>query len=85
MYGFWGEGHTWPLEVNPFPNYAVAEATFVSMLEHQLRCWKRTPLATNTQPDFSKVGNSELIDRTIRSGNWLRTDTIFIENEQIET
>jgi hypothetical protein len=45
---------------------------------------KRTPLVTNTQPDFSKVGNSELVDRTIRSGNWLRTDTIFIENEQIE-
>jgi hypothetical protein len=41
-------------------------------------------LATNTQPDFSKVGNSELLDRTVRSFNWLRTDTIFIENEQIE-
>jgi hypothetical protein len=24
------------------------------------------------------------VDRTIRSHNWLRTDTIFIENEQIE-
>ena len=47
--------------------------------------WKKTPLATNTQPDFSKVGNSELVDRTVRSGNWLRTDTIFIENEQIES
>ncbi len=46
--------------------------------------WKKTPLVTNTQPDFSKVGNSELVDRTIRGGNWLRTDTIFIENEQIE-
>jgi hypothetical protein len=31
------------------------------------------------------VGNSELVDRTVRSWNWLRTDTIFIENEQIET
>jgi hypothetical protein len=41
-------------------------------------------MLTNTQPDFSKVGNSELLDRTVRSGNWLRTDTIFIENEQIE-
>ena len=20
MYGFWGEGHTWPLETNPFPD-----------------------------------------------------------------
>ena len=43
-----------------------------------------TDLVTNTQPDFSKVGNTELVDRTIRSHNWLRTDTIFIENEQIE-
>ena len=85
MYGFWGEGHTWPLETNPFPDYPTAESTFVNMLEYQLLRWKKTPLATNTQPDFSKVGNSELVDRTIRSANWLRTDTIFIENEQIET
>jgi hypothetical protein len=84
MYGFWGEGHTWPLEKNPYPDYVTAEDTFVRMLDEQMNRWKRTPLATNTQPDFSKVGNSELVDRTVRSGNWLRTDTIFIENEQIE-
>lgn len=85
MYGFWGEGHTWPLKGNPFPDSGAAENTFVSMLQYQLQSWKKTPLLTNTQPDFSKVGNSELVDRTIRSFNWLRTDTIFIENEQIET
>ena len=84
MYGFWGEGHTWPLERNPFPDYATAERTFVRMLEQQLGHWKKTPLATNTQPDFSKVGNFELVERTVRSHNWLRTDTIYIENEQIE-
>ena len=84
MYGFWGEGHTWPLEKNPYPDYSAAEHTFVSMYEYQAARWKKTPLTTNTQPDFSKVGNSELVDRTIRGGNWLRTDTIFIENEQIE-
>ena len=85
MYGFWGEGHTWPFTDNPFPDSETAERTFVGMLERQLESWKRTPLATNTQPDWSRVGNSELVDRTIRSHNWLRTDTIFIENEQIET
>ena len=84
MYGFWGEGHTWPLERNPFPDFATADKTFLRMLEQQLMSWKNTPLATNTQPDFSRVGNASLVDRTIRSGNWLRTDTIFIENEQIE-
>lgn len=84
MYGFWGEGHTWPLETNPFPDSVTAENTFVSMLQYQVEHFKKTPLATNTQPDFSKVGNSELVDRTVRSLNWLRTDTIFIENEQIE-
>ena len=84
MYGFWGEGHTWPLERNPFPDYATAEATWVRMFETQLAHWKKTPLTTNTQPDFSKVGNFELLERTVRSHNWLRTDTIFIENEQIE-
>ena len=85
MYGFWGEGHTWPLEKNPYPDYRTAEDTFVKMLHVQSSHWKKTPLVTNTQPDFSKVGNSELVDRTIRQGDWLRTDTIFIENEQIET
>lgn len=84
MYGFWGEGHTWPFESNPFPEAVTAENTFVNMFQHQVERWKKTPLVTNTQPDFSKVGNSELLDRTVRSGNWLRTDTIFIENEQIE-
>jgi hypothetical protein len=84
MYGFWGEGHTWPLEKNPYPDYSTAENTFVRMFQHQNTRWRRTPLVTNTQPDFSKVGNSELVDRTVRSYNWLRTDTIFIENEQIE-
>jgi len=84
MYGFWGEGHTWPLPNNPFPDNPTAEKTFVEMFEYQAERWKKTPMLTNTQPDFSKVGNSELLDRTVRSCNWLRTDTIFIENEQIE-
>jgi len=84
MYGFWGEGHTWPFPNNPFPDYLTAERTWVNMLEVQLEEFKKTPLLTNTQPDFSRVGNSELLDRTVRSNNWIRSDTIFIENEQIE-
>jgi len=27
MYGFWGEGHTWPFANNPFPDYLTAERT----------------------------------------------------------
>jgi hypothetical protein len=84
MYGFWGEGHTWPFANNPFPDYVTAERTWVNMLEVQLENFKKTPLLTNTQPDFSRVGNAELLDRTVRSNNWIRSDTIFIENEQIE-
>jgi hypothetical protein len=84
MYGFWGEGHTWPFEGNPFPSQLVAERTLSAMFEMQLEHWTKVPLATNTQPDFSNVGNSDLVDRTMRTGNWLRTDTIFIENTQIE-
>ncbi len=84
MYGFWGEGHTWPFSNNPFPDYATAERTWVRMLEVQLQHFTRTPLLTNTQPDFSRVGNSEVLDRSVRSNNWIRSDTIFIENEQIE-
>jgi hypothetical protein len=84
MYGFWGEGHSWPYEGNPFLSNAVAQATMVRMLETQLRAWTKTPLATNTQPDFSNVGNAAVLDRTVRSNNWIRSDTIFIENTQIE-
>lgn len=84
MYGFWGEGHTWPFEGNPFPDYRTAENTCIAMFEHQAANWSRTPLVTNTQPDFSQVGNSEVLDRTVRTYNWLRTDTIFIENSQID-
>ncbi len=84
MYGFWGEGHTWPFANNPFPDYRTAERTWTHMLEVQLEHFKKTPLLTNTQPDFSRVGNSELVDRTVRSNNWIRSDTIYIENEQIE-
>jgi hypothetical protein len=84
MYGFWGEGHTWPFANNPFPDYLTAERTWMNMLEVQLEQFKKTPLLTNTQPDFSRVGNSEMLDRTVRSNNWIRSDTIFIENEQIE-
>jgi hypothetical protein len=84
MYGFWGEGHTWPFGNNPFPDYQTAERTWMNMLEVQLEHFSKTPLLTNTQPDYSRVGNSELLDRTVRSNNWIRSDSIFIENEQIE-
>ena len=84
MYGFWGEGHSWPFQGNSFPDYLTAERTFIDMFNHQSQNWTNTPLMTNTQPDFSQVGNAEILDRTIRSHNWIRTDTIFIENRQIE-
>jgi hypothetical protein len=54
------------------------------MLEVQLEHFTKIPLLANTQPDYSQVGNSEVVDRTVRSNNWIRSDTIFIENEQIE-
>ena len=85
LYGFWGEGHTWPFLNTPFPDYQTAERTWVKMMEVQLQHFTKTPLMTNTQPDYSRVGNSEVLDLTIRSHNWIRSDTIFIENEQIET
>ncbi len=85
LYGFWGEGHTWPFLNTPFPDYQTAERTWVKMMEVQLEHFKKTPLMTNTQPDYSRVGNSEVLDLTVRSHNWIRSDTIFIENEQIET
>ena len=84
MYGFWGEGHTWPYDGNNFESDQKAEETFLRIFDIQSKCWDKVPLLTNTQPDFSRVGNSAIVDKTIRTHNWLRTDTIFIENEQIE-
>lgn len=83
MYGYWGEGHSGSLP-SPFPSESVAQDTFLQMFHYQAGRWTRTPLATNTQPDMSHVGNAAVLDSTVRSHNWLRTDTIFIENEQIE-
>jgi hypothetical protein len=78
MYGFWGEGHTsnYP---NPFPDYATAEKTMVSMTAHQLETWKKTPLAVNTQPDISNTGNRRVLDMAMRAGAWLRSDSIIVE------
>ncbi|PWT92659.1 MAG: hypothetical protein C5B55_05915, partial [Blastocatellia bacterium] len=59
MYGFWGEGHTSNLP-NPFPDYLTAEKTFLDMTKLQLGLWKNVPLAVNTQPDISNVGNREV-------------------------
>src|SRR5215469_7749765 len=84
QYGFWGEGHTSNLP-NPFPDYVTAEQTFREMTAFQLQTWKRTPLAVNTQPDISKVGNDEILDLAMRAGCWLRSDSIIVEEPiQIE-
>lgn len=84
MYGFWGEGHSWPFEGSPFPDPITAQETWTEIFEMQRRHWDKTPLVTNTQPDIQRVGNAEILERTIRSGNWIRSDTIFIEPQQIE-
>jgi hypothetical protein len=84
MYGFWGEGHTSPFRNNPFPDYRTAERTWIGMLETQLAAWTKTPLMTNVEVDSSHVGNSEMLDRTIRTHNWIRSDTIYVNNEQID-
>ena len=33
MNSFWGEGHTWPFEGNPFSSQLVAERTWSAMFE----------------------------------------------------
>jgi hypothetical protein len=84
QYGFWGEGHTSNFP-SPFPDYPTAERTFVAMTERQLETWKKTPLAVNTQPDISNVGNRTVIDMAVRAGAWLRSDSIIVEEPiQIE-
>ena len=78
QYGFWGEGHTSDYP-NPFPDYPTAERTWLAMTEQQLMAWKKTPLAVNTQPDISNVGNRAVIDMAMRAGAWLRSDSIIVE------
>jgi hypothetical protein len=85
MHGFWGEGHTWPFEtISPFPDQVTGVETWLRIFSMQRSHWTRTPLVTNLQPDISKVGNDELVRRTLETGEWLRSDTIFIEPQQIE-
>ena len=78
QYGFWGEGHTSDYP-NPFPDRATAENTFVKMTQLQIDAWRKTPLATNTQPDISNVGNRTVLDMSIKTGCWLRSDSIITE------
>ncbi len=85
QYGFWGESHTGGLP-SPFPDYATAERTMMSMTRMQIESFQRAQLAVNTEPDISNVGNREVIDACVRSGAWLRSDSILVEEpEQIET
>jgi hypothetical protein len=85
MHGFWGEGHTWPFEsISPFPTIEAGVETWLRIFATQRAHWTKTPLVTNLQPDISQVGNDELVRRTLESGEWLRSDTIFIEPQQIE-
>lgn len=84
IYGFWGEGHTNDLP-SPFPDYPTAERTLVHMTQLQIDAWKRTPLAVNTQPDISRVGNRQIQDLAVRSGCWLRSDSLIMDEPiQIE-
>lgn len=84
MYGFWGEGHTNDIP-NPFPDYLTAEKTFVHMTQLQMEAWKRTPLVVNTEPDISNVGNRQVQDLIVRSGGWLRSDSLIMDEPiQIE-
>jgi hypothetical protein len=78
QYGFWGEGHTSNLP-HPFPDDMIAERTFVEMTELQLDAWKKTPLAFNTQPDISHVGNRKTLAMAMSAGAWPRSDSIIVE------
>ncbi|MBQ6300168.1 MAG: twin-arginine translocation signal domain-containing protein [Bacteroidales bacterium] len=84
MFGFWGEGHAWPYEGHNFANRKEAEDTFLRLYEIQQAAWTKVPLVTNVQPDHSGVGNSTLVDRSVRDHNWLRRDTILVDSESIE-
>ena len=83
-FGLWGEGHAWPYDGHNFPSRKDAEEALLKMYEIQQKAWTKVPLVTNVQPDHSGVGNSALVDRSVRDHNWLRRDTILVDSESIE-
>jgi hypothetical protein len=55
------------------------------MTRLQIETWKQTALAVNTQPDIGKTGNREVQDIAVRSGCWLRSDSVVLDEPlQIE-
>ena len=83
QYGLWGESHTGGMP-GPFPDYATAARTMMALTRLQIDSFRRAQLAVNTQPDISNAGNREVVDVSVRSGAWLRSDSIMVEEpEQI--
>lgn len=83
-FGLWGEGHAWPYDGHNFPSRKDAEEALLKMYEIQQKAWTKVPLVTNVQPDYNRVGHSSVIDRSVRDGNWLRRDSILVQNECID-
>ena len=82
MYGMWGEGHTEGLP-NPVGDFTECERIFTEVTKLQIDAWRKVALAVNTQPDSGRAGNREVIDMVVRSGGWLRSDTI-VNDEPIQ-
>jgi hypothetical protein len=84
MYGFWGEAHTGTYR-SSYTDKALAESIFLNFARQQLDCWKHTRIAVNLQPDISRVGNDTVQRLMIDAGEWIRTDSIILdEPQQIE-
>jgi len=83
-FGLWGEGHAWPYDGHNFDTRKDAEDALIKMYEIQQKAWTKVPLCTNVQPDYNRVGHSAVLDRSVRDGNWVRRDSILVQNECIE-
>lgn len=83
-FGLWGEGHAWPYDGHNFESRKQAEEAMMKIYEIQQNAWTKVPLCTNVQPDYNRVGHSAILDRSVRDGNWLRRDSILVQNECIE-
>lgn len=83
-FGLWGEGHAWPYDGHNFKTRKDAEEAMLKIYDIQQKAWTKVPLCTNVQPDFNRVGHSAVLDKSVRDGNWLRRDSILVQNECIE-
>jgi len=54
------------------------------MTERQIAAWAASRSSSNTQPDISATGNRAVLDRAVRGGCWLRSDSVILDEPEAD-